>query len=56
MSILSLYFPEHDKVLQLICFNNPVPDDRRPLPETCDGVERELTSAMNNLQRLSKRC
>ncbi len=30
---------EHDKVLQLICFNNPVPDDWQPLPETCEGVE-----------------
>ncbi len=29
---------EHDKVLQLICFNNPVPDDWQPLPETCEGV------------------
>ena len=30
---------EHDKVLQLICFNNPVPDDWQPMPETCKGVE-----------------
>jgi hypothetical protein len=29
---------EHDKVLQLICFNNPVPDDWQPMPETCEGV------------------
>jgi TolB-like protein len=29
---------EHEKVLQLICFHNPVPDDWRPLPETCNGV------------------
>ena len=29
---------EHEKVLQLICFNNPVPDFWRPLPETCEGV------------------
>ena len=29
---------EHEKVLQLICFNNPVPDDWQPLPETCEGV------------------
>ena len=34
---------EREKVLQLICFNNPVPDDWRPLPETCAGiVERSL--------------
>ena len=32
---------EHDKVLQLICFNNPVPGDWQPLPETCDGVEEQ---------------
>jgi tetratricopeptide (TPR) repeat protein len=29
---------EHDKVLQLICFKNPVPDDWQPMPETCEGV------------------
>jgi len=29
---------EHEKVLQLICFNNPAPDNWQPLPETCDGV------------------
>jgi tetratricopeptide (TPR) repeat protein len=33
---------EHDKVLQLICFNNPVPDNWQPLPETCDGVVEQL--------------
>jgi tetratricopeptide (TPR) repeat protein len=32
---------EHDKVLQLICFNNPVPDDWQPLPKTCEGVVAE---------------
>jgi TolB-like protein len=32
---------EHDKVLQLICFNNPVPDSWQPLPETCEGVEEQ---------------
>jgi TolB-like protein/Tfp pilus assembly protein PilF len=30
---------EHEKVLQLICFNNPVPDDWQPMPETCEGVD-----------------
>jgi hypothetical protein len=35
----ALLAEEHDKVLQLICFNNPVPDDWQPLPETCEGVE-----------------
>jgi tetratricopeptide (TPR) repeat protein len=29
---------EHDKVLQLICFNNPTPDNWQPLLETCEGV------------------
>jgi len=29
---------EHDKVLQLICFNNPVPEDWQPMPETCEDV------------------
>jgi adenylate cyclase len=34
----SIIDSEHKKVLQLICFNNPVPDDWQPLPETCEGV------------------
>jgi hypothetical protein len=29
---------EHDKILQLICFKNPVPEDWQPMPETCEGV------------------
>jgi TolB-like protein len=29
---------EREKVLQMICFNNPVPDYWQPLPETCEGV------------------
>jgi len=29
---------EHEKILQLICFNNPAPNEWRPLPETCEGV------------------
>ena len=33
---------EHDNVLQLICFNNPVPDNWLPLPETCEGVLEKL--------------
>ncbi len=33
---------EHDNVLQLICFNNPVPDDWQPMPETCEGVAEQL--------------
>jgi TolB-like protein len=34
----ALLAAEHDKVLQLICFNNPVRDDWQPMPETCEGV------------------
>jgi TolB-like protein/Tfp pilus assembly protein PilF len=29
---------EHEKVLQLICFNNPVSEHWQPMPETCEGV------------------
>ncbi len=29
---------EHERILQLICFDNPVPDEWQPLPETCQGV------------------
>ncbi len=29
---------EHAEVLQLVCFNNPVPQHWRPLPDTCEGV------------------
>jgi len=32
---------EHDKILQMICFNNPVPDDWQPLPETCEDVVKQ---------------
>jgi hypothetical protein len=31
---------EKQKVLQLICFENPVPDYWQPMPETCEGVAR----------------
>lgn len=37
----ALIADEHDKVLQLICFNNPVPNDWQPLPETCAGVVQQ---------------
>jgi len=30
---------DHEKVLQLICFNNPVPYDWQPMPETCEGID-----------------
>jgi tetratricopeptide (TPR) repeat protein len=33
---------EHDKVLQLICFNNPAPGGWQPMPVTCEGVEEQL--------------
>ena len=32
---------EHDKVLQLICFNNPAPSGWQPMPETCEGVKQQ---------------
>jgi TolB-like protein len=32
---------EREKILQLICFNNPAPEDWQPMPETCDGVEEQ---------------
>jgi TolB-like protein/Flp pilus assembly protein TadD len=38
----SILAAEHDKVLQLICFNNPVPGGWQPLPETCEGVVERL--------------
>jgi len=31
---------EHARVQQLICFDNPVPDEWQPLQETCERVER----------------
>jgi len=33
---------EQDKVLQLICFNNPAPGGWQPMPETCNDVEEQL--------------
>ncbi len=32
---------EHDKVLQMLCFNNPAPGGWQTMPETCEGVEEE---------------
>jgi TolB-like protein/Flp pilus assembly protein TadD len=29
---------EHEKILQLICFNNPVPEGWQPMPVTCRGA------------------
>ena len=34
---------QRDKMLQMICFNNPVPNAWRPLPETCDGVVQQTS-------------
>ena len=34
---------QHDEVLQLICFNNPVPHAWRPLPETCTNVVQQTS-------------
>lgn len=36
---------EHEKVLQLICFNNPVPGNWQPLPRTCEGVRKKETDS-----------
>ena len=35
---------EHKKVLQLICFNNPVPNEWQPMAETCEGIEQVVGS------------
>jgi len=32
---------EEQKLLQLICFNNPAPGAWQPLPATCDGVQEQ---------------
>jgi TolB-like protein/Tfp pilus assembly protein PilF len=32
---------ERNDVLQLICFNNPAPDEWQPMPETCAGLDRQ---------------
>ena len=32
---------EREKALQIICYNNPVPESWQPLPETCEGVEEK---------------
>ncbi len=34
---------QHKEVLQVICFNNPVPHAWRPLPETCAGVAEQTS-------------
>jgi len=31
---------ERKQVLQLICFNNPTPNEWQPMPETCEGVDK----------------
>jgi len=36
-----IFATERDKVLQLICLNNPIPDDWQPMPETCEGVVKQ---------------
>ena len=35
---------ETEKVLQLVCFHNPTPNDWQPLPETCEGVVEQAAS------------
>lgn len=40
---------EHDDILQLICFNNPAPDEWQPLPKTCEGVmEKQVHQAADS--------
>jgi len=39
--LVAILADEHDEVLQLICFNNPVPEEWRPMPETCEGVVKQ---------------
>lgn len=34
-----LVMQEQAKIVQLVCFNNPIPDIWQPLSETCSGVE-----------------
>jgi tetratricopeptide (TPR) repeat protein len=36
--LVAILATERAKSLQMICFNNPVPEDWQPLPETCEGV------------------
>ena len=31
---------DHENILRLICFDNPIPEDWRPLPETCADVTK----------------
>lgn len=38
-----LLIAEREKVLQLICFNNPAPAGWQPLPATCEGVTEQLS-------------
>ena len=33
---------ERDKVLQLMCFNNPAPSGWQPMPETCADVQEQV--------------
>jgi len=37
---------QHEEVLQILCFNNPVPDAWRPLPETCAGVTKQISLSL----------
>jgi TolB-like protein/Tfp pilus assembly protein PilF len=36
--LVAILDAEHDKVLQLICFNNPISEQWQPMPETCESV------------------
>jgi hypothetical protein len=34
---------ERDKVLQLMCFNNPAPSGWQPMPQTCADVQEQVS-------------
>ena len=38
----AILLEERDKVLQMICFNNPAPTGWQPLRKTCEGVKEQL--------------
>jgi TolB-like protein len=40
-TVEALVAEEHEKVLQLICFNNPAPENWQPMPATCADLEKQ---------------
>lgn len=37
-NLAAMLHVEHEKVLEIVCFKNPIPDVWKPLEETCKGV------------------